>query len=132
MTGWLLAAAVLVRVPAVDAAAPVKELHQTMMKPASEAIFNVGRVVPKTDAEWLTVSRAGIALVEAGTLLRRGARPVDSWRWSTLSRQLAAAGRRATWAADVRNGRALIQASDRLVIVCETCHARYRHRTAKS
>ena len=128
---WLITAAILARPPAVAPATTVKELHQTMIKPASEAIFNVGREVPKTDEEWTAIARAGVTLAESGRRLMPGSPVRNDRRWIHLSRQLAAAGRTATRAAAARNLTALTRASDRLVIVCETCHAPYRSQTPK-
>ena len=126
---WFLmvAATVVAQQPAVDLAATVRQLHDAMIKPASEAIFNVGRGAPKNDEEWTAVSRAAVTLAESGNLLTAGSRGKDRRKWIALSRQLVAAGRTARRAAEARNVNALMEASDRVVIVCETCHARYRN-----
>ena len=126
---WLVTvtATVFAQQPAVEPAATVRRLHDAMIKPASEAIFNVGRGAPKNNEEWTAVSRAAVTLAESGNLLMPGVRGKDRKKWIALSQQLVAAGRTARRAAEARNVRALIQASDRVVIVCETCHARYRN-----
>ena len=124
---WLVGATVLAQQPAVQPAATVRQLHDAMIKPASEAIFNVGRGAPKSVEEWTAVSRAGVTLAESGNLLMLGFRGKDRGRWMTLSRRLAAAGRTARRAAEARSVSALVRASDRVVIVCETCHAHYRN-----
>ena len=130
MIAWLLIAAVLTRLPAIDLAT-VRQLHETKIKPASEVVFNLGRNAPKSDAEWIAVSRAGITLTESGKLLMLAPRASADKKWTALSRQLTAAGRTATRAARARNLSALMRASDRLVTVCETCHAPYRNQTGK-
>lgn len=112
--------------PPVESAATVRQLHETMIKPASEVVFDVGREAPKNNEQWTAIARAGVTLVEAGNLMMRAAPPKDRAKWITLSRQLVTAGRTARRAAETRNLDALMRTSDRLIIVCETCHAAYR------
>ena len=129
---WLLViacvmtAAAVAQQPPVESAAPVRQLHETMIKPASEVIFNVGREAPRNNENWTEISRAGVTLVKSGTLLRLASPPQDHSKWIRLSQQLVTAGRTARRAAEARNLGALMRTSDRLVIVCETCHAPYR------
>lgn len=113
--------------PPVESVATVPQLHETMIVPASEVIFNVGREEPTNSEQWTAISRAGVTLVEAGKLLMRASPPKDRSTWVALCQQLATAGAAARKAADARNLDAVMQASDRLVLVCETCHARYRN-----
>ena len=112
--------------PTVESTATVRELHATMIKPASEVIFNVGREAPGTIETWSAIYNAGVTLTRSGNLLMTVSPPTDRARWITLSRQLAAAGRAVRSTAEARHLGRLMQTSDRLVIVCETCHARYR------
>ena len=94
-------------------------------QPASDAIFDIGRAAPMRDEDWTSMARAGAVLVESG-LLSLGHSGKDGGAWLKLSRQMAAGGRTAKSAAEAGNLRSLTQASERLVVVCETCHARYR------
>jgi hypothetical protein len=110
----------------VEPTATIRQLHATMIKPASEIIFNVGRAAPTNDEQWTALSEAGATLVKSGDLLRRASPPENRAKWITLSRQLVAAGRTARRVADTRQLGALMRTPDRLVVVCETCHARYR------
>jgi hypothetical protein len=48
-----------------------------------------------------------------------------------LSRQLTLVGRTAQRAARARNLEALMHASDRVIMVCETCHAPYRNKSPR-
>ena len=114
------------RQPPVESAAPVRQLHETMIKPASEVVFNVGREAPKNAEQWTAISGAGATLVKAGNLLMLTSPPENRAKWITLCRQLVTAGRAARRQAEVRNLGALMRTSDRLVAVCESCHARYR------
>jgi|KBSSwiStaDraftv2_1062776.scaffolds.fasta_scaffold906105_1 hypothetical protein len=110
----------------VESTPTVRQLHATMIKPASETIFNVGREAPRTIAQWVAISSAAVTLVESGNLLMTFAPPTDRPTWIRLSRQLGAAGRAARSTAEARRLGTLMRTSDRLVVVCETCHARYR------
>jgi hypothetical protein len=129
---WLLVLACLLprmagaQQPPVEPAATVRQLHATMIKPAAEVIFNIGREVPGTIEKWFAISSAAVTLTESGHLLMIVSPPTDRAKWIRLSRQLSAAGRTARRRAESRHLGALIRMSDRLVVVCETCHARYR------
>ena len=129
---WLLLVACLLpriadaQYPPVESTATVRQLHATMIKPASEVIFNVGREAPGTIEHWFAIYNAAVTLTRSGNLLMIVSPPADRAAWSRLSRQLGAAGRAARSTAEARQLGRLMRTSDRLVIVCETCHARYR------
>ena len=117
------------RQPPVKSAAPVRQLqqlHETLIKPASEVVFNVGREAPTNDEQWTAISGAAATLVKSGSLLMLASPLENRAKWITLCRQLATAGRAARRQAEARNLDALMRTSDRLVAVCESCHARYR------
>lgn len=97
-------------------------------KPASDTIFDVGRAAPTRDEDWTSMARAGVLLVESGNrLLSLAPQARDRGTWMKLSRQMAADGQTTKKAAETRNLRSLTRASERLVVVCETCHAKYRN-----
>ena len=130
---WLLVVACLLpkiagaqHPPPVESTATVRQLHATMIKPASEVIFNVGREAPETIETWFAIYSAAVTLTKSGNLLMNLSPPTDREKWIRLCRQLGAAGRAARSTAEARHLGALMRTSDRLVIVCETCHARYR------
>ena len=113
--------------PAARAVTPVYQEMIDVTKPASDAIFDIDREAPMSDEAWNAMARAGAMLAESGDRVSRfDPQASDRRTWVQLSRQMADAGRRATRAAEARNLGSLTRASDRLVIVCETCHARYR------
>ena len=68
---WLLVVACLLpriadaQYPPVDATATVRQLHATMIKPASEVIFNVGREAPGTIETWFAIYSAAITLTRS-------------------------------------------------------------------
>ena len=121
----MTATAVARQLPA-ESAATVRQVHATMIKPASEVIFDIGREEPTDNEKWTAISTSGATLVKSGDLLIRAAPPEGRAKWISLSRQLAAAGREARSAAEARNLDALQKTPDRLVLVCESCHAAYR------
>ena len=126
---WLISATVAAQGPRVEAPSPVRQIHSTMIKPASDAIFNVARDAPASAAAWNAVADAGGTLARAGHLMALQAPARKRERWMTLSRQLTLVGRTAQRAAQARRMVALTRASDRVIIVCESCHAPYRHTT---
>jgi hypothetical protein len=106
--------------------ATIRQLHDAMITPASDAIFNIGLAAPKNDQEWLAVQNAAVTLTESGNLLMVGSRAKDRGRWMRMSRAMVDAGALALKAAEARNVGALMEASDRIVLACETCHEPYR------
>jgi hypothetical protein len=123
---WLIAAAVVAQAPPVDPPSPVRELHATMIKPASDAIFHVAGDAPKSAAAWGAIADAGGTLARAGHLMALQAPARNREKWMAQSRQLTLLGRTAQRAARARRLEALTRASDRVIIVCESCHAPYR------
>lgn len=123
---WLIIATVSAQEAPVE---PVRQLHDAMIKPASDAIFNVAREAPKSVEAWRAVAGAGLTLSKSGRLMMLQAPASNRERWVTLSRQLTLVGRTAQRAAEARNLEALTLASDRVIVVCETCHAPFRNRS---
>ena len=124
---WLITVGGSAQRPPVEPA-PVRQLHDAMIKPASDAIFKVASEAPKNAEAWTAVADSGVSLAKSGHLMMLQAPASNRQRWMTMSRQLTLIGRTAQRAAEARNLKALMDASDRLIIVCETCHARYRNK----
>lgn len=122
----MMTASLVAQRPPEEPAGGVRQLHRTTIEPASQAVFDVGREAPGNGEEWGAISNAGLALVTAGTRLRRAAPDKNRAGWVRLSAQLVSAGRAVLTAAEARNVEKLTETSDRLIVVCETCHARYR------
>ena len=115
--------------PAARARTPLYQEMVDVIRPASDAIFDVDREAPTSDAAWISMARAGAMLVESGRRLKKleaEAGDRDRGTWGKLSKQMADAGRAATKAAESRSPGSMMRASERLMIVCETCHAQYR------
>jgi hypothetical protein len=127
----LLLPPVAVQQPPIRAVATIRQLHDAMITPASDTIFNVGIAAPKTDQEWATMQSAAVMLAESGNLLMIGARAKDRRGWMKMSRAMVDAAALALKAAQARDITALMEASDRIVLVCETCHEPYRDQGRK-
>ena len=122
----LLLPAVAAQQSGIKPIASIRQLHDAMITPASDAIFNVGVAAPRNDQEWLAVQNAAVTLTESGNLLMLGSRARDRGRWMRMSRSMVDAGALALKAAEARNLNALMDACDRIVLACETCHEPYR------
>ena len=79
------------RQPPVESAAPVRQLHETLIKPASEVVFNIGREAPTNDQKWTAISGAGATLVKSGNLLMLASPPENRIE---VDRALSATGHR--------------------------------------
>ena len=123
---WLFATGTVAAEAPVRAVATVSQLHEVMIKPASDTMFNAARRAPAGDGDWTVLRRAAITLAESGNLLMIGARARDQGRWMKLSRELLDVSGEAATAAGASNLDLFIAISDRLVDVCESCHVRYR------
>jgi hypothetical protein len=130
---WLLGIGVMVSLAGIAAqetaarpVATVRQLHDAMMTPASDAIFNVGSEAPKNDKEWQAVRNSAVVLAESGNLLAMKGRARDTGAWLKFSLALVDAGAAAMKAADEKNTDALLAAGDQIVPVCEGCHKPYR------
>ncbi len=106
--------------------ATVMQLHQAMIGPASDAVFNAGSQPPKDDKAWGEVLNQAIILAESGNLLMLGSRAKDQGDWMKMARALVDAGALAVKAAQEKNAAALNDAGDRIESTCESCHQPYR------
>ena len=132
-TVWLLPAGVLLfsgtlaaQQPATKAIASVKELHDAMISPSSDAIFDIGRAAPKDAAGWSALRNHAIILAEAGNLMMVEGRAKDKGEWMKLSRALVDAAAVALKAVQAKNADGVVKAGDQIVMICEDCHGPYR------
>jgi hypothetical protein len=135
-TLWVrVAAIVLITVPlaaqrtpatGVRAVASVKQLHEVMISPASDAVFDASANPPRNDQGWTAARNQALMLAEAGNLLMVGNRVRDSDNWMKMSRALVDAAARAAMAAEKKDGKVLEAATDSITVACETCHRPYR------
>lgn len=108
------------------AVATVKQLHETLITPFSDALFDAEPETLKDERSWAAVRNNALILAESGNLLMLSGRAKDNGAWMTLSRALVDAAAAAAAAADARKAAGVTQAADRIVATCEGCHQPYR------
>lgn len=119
-------AATVTQGPPIKAIATVMELHQTMVTPASDAIFNAGLEPPKDDQAWTDIRNNALILAESGNLLMTGDRAKDTGPWMEMSQAMVDAAVAAKNAAEAKDTNALTSAGDQIVAACMRCHEPYR------
>jgi len=106
--------------------ATVKQLHEIMITPASDAVFRASGDTPTTEKGWLDARSQALVLAEAGNLLMLGSRARDNVGWMRMSRALVDAAATAAGAAEKKDADALAGAGDIITAACEACHRPYR------
>jgi hypothetical protein len=114
--------------PGVRPVASVKQLHEIMITPASDAVFRASGEAPKSEKGWVDARNQALVLAEGGNLLMLGSRARDNTAWMKMSRALVDAAATAASAAQKRDADALGGAGDVITAVCEACHQPYRDR----
>ena len=116
------------RAPAtgVRTLASVLQLHELLISPASDAVFNAASD-PPTDAKgWTAARNQALVLAEASNLLMVGSRVRDNGNWMKMSRALVDAAALAASAAEKKDAKALAAATDSITVACMECHRPYR------
>ena len=135
LTCSLLVIAVAVSVPLLAQRAPatgvrtvanVRELHDVMISPASDAVFAASSNEALDAKGWLTARNQAIVLAESGNLLMMGTRVRDNGNWMKMSRAMVDAAALAAAAAEKKDAKALERATDAITVSCMECHRPYR------
>ena len=106
--------------------ANVRELHELLISPASDAVFNAA-TDPPTDAKgWAAARGQALLLAESANLLMVGSRVRDNTNWMKMSRALVDAAALAATAAEKKDPKALEAATDAITISCMNFHQPYR------
>ena len=135
LTFSLLVIAVAVSVPVLAQRAPatgvrtvanVRELHDLMISPASDAVFAASSNEALDAKGWTTARNQAIVLAESGNLLMVGTRVRDNGTWMKMSRAMVDAAALATAAAEKKDAKALAAATDSITTACMECHRPYR------
>lgn len=113
-------------VPTIEPIATVLELHETMISPASDVIFNVGSDPPNDEASWKSVRSNALILAESGNLLMMEGRAKDNGAWVEMSKSMVDGAVLAKRAAEAKDAEAVSKASDQIVAACMRCHEPYR------
>ena len=135
LTCSLLVIAVAVSVPLLAQRAPatgvrtlanVLQLHELLITPASDAVFNASTDPPNNANGWAAVRNQALLLAEAGNLLMVGNRVRDNGNWMKMSRAMVDAAALAATAAEKKDPKALEAAADPITVSCMECHRPYR------
>jgi hypothetical protein len=108
--------------------ASVKQLHEIMITPASDAVFRASGDTPTSEKGWVDARNQALVLAEGGNLLMLGSRARDNAAWMKMSRALVDAAATAASAAQKKDADALAGAGDVITAACEACHQPYRDR----
>ena len=116
------------RAPAtgVRTIANVRELHDLMISPASDAVFGASSNQSLDAKGWTDARNQALVLAESGNLLMVGARVRDNGNWMKMSRAMVDAAALAASAAEKRETKALEAATDSITTACMECHRPYR------
>ena len=112
--------------PGIRPIASIRQLHDALITPASDALYAVGSEAPATDAAWTAVRNQAVVLAEAGNLLMLPGRAKDKGGWMKFSAAMATAAARALRGADTKNIDEVLKAGDEIAAICEACHEPYR------
>jgi len=135
LTFSLLSIAVAVSVPLLAQRAPVtgvrtvanvRELHDLMISPASDAVFAASSNEAIDAKGWTTARNQALVLAESGNLLMVGTRVRDNGNWMKMSRAMVDAAALAAAAAEKKDAMALETATDAITVSCMECHRPYR------
>ena len=102
------------------------QLHELLISPASDAVFNASTDPPADDKGWTATRNQALILAESSNLLMVGSRVRDNANWMKMSRALVDAAALAAAAADKKDAMALESAADAITAACMDCHRPYR------
>ena len=68
--------------------ATVRQLHEIMITPASDAVFRASGETSPNEKGWVEARNQALVLAEAGNLLMLGSRVRDNAGWMRMSRAL--------------------------------------------
>jgi hypothetical protein len=112
-----------------------KLLMQAVVDPNADIIWNSVKTIetregiedirPKTDADWIAVRNAAVAVAESGNLLMMVPRAKDGGEWMQRSQEMITAGEAAIRAADAKNAEKLFTVGGDLYDSCSNCHRKY-------
>jgi len=110
----------------------VKEIMNGIITPTTTTIWGAYQL--QSEAEWLEVQNAALAVIGAGNLLALGGAAAGEEAtaqesdWIEFNNQMVAAAREVIAAVEVRDEEALSEAGNNsLYPPCESCHQRYQN-----
>lgn len=99
---------------------------------AAHEIWETGYAETLTDRNWLTTKQYAVELLASGTLVSLGGngRADDGWvrnpAWQAWASQMIEESQRAIEAIDAKDQGALKASGERLIEICEGCHAEFK------
>ena len=106
-------------------AASILELMKSVVVPASDTVFGVGKEAPKNDKDWAAVQDSAAKLNEAAKQMMRQAPSTNGANWVKYSKTMSDAVESAGRAAKAKNVDAVLDSGDALYGTCEDCHKQY-------
>ncbi|MDB5808168.1 MAG: hypothetical protein JWN94_290 [Betaproteobacteria bacterium] len=100
-------------------------LMKSVVVPASDVVFAVGKGAPKKESDWAAVENGASRLIDAGKTLATEGPATGGADWIRLANSMSQAAVVAGSAAKNRNVDAVLDAGDVLYTTCEDCHRQY-------
>jgi hypothetical protein len=121
--------------PPFKALADNKLLMQSVVDPNADLIWDAVKVIettagtqdirPRSDAEWIAVRNAAVAVAESGNLLMMPPRARDGGEWMLRAQEMMTIGEAAIKAAEAKNADKLFTVGGDLYESCSNCHRQY-------
>ncbi len=121
--------------PPFKTVADTKLLMQAVVDPNADLVWDAVKTIdtkdgtqeirPRTDAEWIAVRNAAVAVAEAGNLLMMVPRAKNGGDWMQLAQDLITAGETAIKAAEAKNADKLFTVGGDIYESCSNCHRKY-------
>ncbi len=115
--------------------ADTKLLMQSVVDPNADFVWDAVKTIetregtqeirPKTDAEWVAVRNAAVAVAESGNLLMMVPRAKNGGEWMQLAQDMINTGQEAIKAAEARNAEKLFTVGGDIYESCSNCHRKY-------
>jgi hypothetical protein len=115
--------------------ADTKLLMQSVVDPNADFVWDAVKTIetregtqeirPKTDAEWVAVRNAAVAVAESGNLLMMVPRAKNGGEWMRLAQDMIDTGQEAIKAAEARNAEKLFTVGGDIYESCSNCHRKY-------
>jgi hypothetical protein len=121
--------------PPFKPVADTKLLMQSVVDPNADFVWDAVKTIetkdgtqeirPKTDAEWVAVRNAAVAVAESGNLLMMVPRAKNGGEWMQLAQDMINTGQEAIKAAEAKNPDKLFTVGGDIYESCSNCHRKY-------
>jgi hypothetical protein len=121
--------------PPFKPVADTKLLMQSVVDPNADFVWDAVKTIetkegtqeirPKTDAEWIAVRNAAVAVAESGNLLMMAPRAKNGGEWMQLAQDMINSGQEAINAAQAKNAEKLFTVGGDIYESCSNCHRKY-------